>query len=261
VATGDVEDAISWAQDTYLPEHYSSEWNGTLVVIGSSAGGTLVLQALADYATAHPTDPPLVPAFATWSAKFEMASFDSDQAPDDGYSSYDTCDHANGYVPPAADIPNWIRNCWNGLDHYFDSFVLPLPAGDPVPLCGFPIDPDTTDIDPNQTENCADPQPWEDASPYTTWAEALRDQLTLPPVFFANGGGPNENVYANSELVPLKEANDFEALLQQFPSTTFQKCIVDGPHHDGQYVYDYSCEGETDSVFKTTMDFLAQYEG
>ncbi|HEX9313715.1 MAG TPA: hypothetical protein VGA30_12960 [Actinomycetota bacterium] len=79
-------------------------------------------------------------------------------------------------------------------------------------------------------------------------------------MFFANGGGPNENIYANSELVPLKEANDFENLLFG-TSVPHEECIVDQHLHDSQYVYDYSCEGDSDPVFKTTMDFLAQYEG
>lgn len=220
VATADLRAAMAWIRanaSTFWA------WNGRLAAIGESAGGHLVLQAIAE--TDDLGERPDVAA--VWSAKLEMGRFQA--PPDDHWPSADTCDHSR--VP---------HQCWPAEDAYLGA------AG-----CGFPLNPFTTDP-------CADAPRWLAASPLFRWGERTRADLV--PVFFSNGGGPHDTVYRRAETVPLREANEFARLLPTigFAPADFEECVVDTTKHSIRYLFTNRCEDGLpgDRVFDSTVRFL-----
>jgi len=141
-AVQDVEDAVSWVKAHAAS--YWSGWNGKVAALGSSAGGTALLEGIADTAQ---SGEPLVDVAATWSAKIEFGEF-VDHVPTD-HASRDTCDHSK--VP---------TNCWWGVDSYLNSV-----DSQGKPVCGFPIDQEITDP---CADGITDPS-WLEASPHKEW--------------------------------------------------------------------------------------------
>jgi acetyl esterase/lipase len=221
VATADLLAASAWIRAN-ASTFWS--WNGKVAAIGESAGGHLVLQAVAEADPGLGERPDVV---AVWSAKLEMGRFQV--PPKDGWPSADTCDHSR--VP---------HQCWPGEDAYLGA-----------PGCGRPLNPFTTD-------RCADAPRWPAASPLLRWA--ARTRADLVPVFFANGGGPNDTVYRRAETVPLREANEFARLLPTigFAPGDFEECVVDTTRHSIRYLFTNRCEDGLpgDRVFDTTVRFL-----
>lgn len=243
-AAEDVQDAIKWVRG-----HVSSywAWNGRIAAVGASAGGNILLQAIAT--TSDPEKKPDVAG--TWSGKIEMGQFVS--PPDDGIASADTCDHSH------KDGPNFsgVKRCWTGEDFYLNSLdYSQTPPNPPAPVCGFPIDQAHTKV-------CADAQEWLDAAPYTQWNAGSHS--TLPPVFFSNAGGPDPNIYVNAETVPLQEAIEFRNLLVLkgfLQGVDMDFCVVDSKLHGSKYLFDpaLSCEihpGEF--VFTSTLNFFNRF--
>jgi acetyl esterase/lipase len=224
-ATTDIRDAIAWVR-AHAGEY--GLWNGKVAAVGSSAGGHLLLEAIA-LATSSSERPDVA---ATWSGLIEPGRFVL--KPADRWASEDGCDHARA----AAD-------CWRALDQYLDA-----------PGCGSPLDQDSTDA-------CADGTEWVEGSPYVRWSRGSR--ASLVPVFFSNGGGPDDNEYRKAEQVPLRQANEFAALLPAlgFGTGEFQECVVDTTAHGLRYLYDHSCEGRPpeESVMDTTVSFLKLWTG
>jgi len=251
-AVQDVEDAVSWVKDHAAS--YWSGWNGKVAALGSSAGGTALLEAIAEMST---PEAPLVDVAATWSAKMEFAAFDTPPTgPDDPFQSKDTCDHSHAGSLDPMDRGR-AAGCWFGVDRYLDSFY---PNG--KPHCGFDesgaIDRDTTDIDPANPEQSCEPDKagdWVDASPQVSWGCLCA--AAFGPVFFANGGGPDRNDVLQAETVPLEEALEFQGTLlgQDWLPADAVLCTVNTPLHSTNY-RDLPCNDDTPSVFDRTIAFF-----
>jgi acetyl esterase/lipase len=200
VAAQDVLSAIA-----YLKAHSTDfpNWDGTnIAALGTSAGGTVLLEAVAS--TTDPDELPQV--VATWSATMSFATFvdPPHEMGKDEYDSYDTCDHAQSGDYSNINNPGKADDCWTGVDHYLDSVEE---SGDGI--CGFATDPrevdrDTTDVDPDgPSSTCgADSSEWADASPRVEWGLTGSGAV---PVFIANGGGPYDYDVEAAETVPLRE--------------------------------------------------------
>ncbi len=164
VAARDLEDAIGYQKAH--PEDFP-EWDGQhIAALGESAGGSVVLDAVADANARGSQDKPQVSA--TWSGAMEMGSMDT--TPDDGFFSADSCDHARGYVTPMQTEPDYMVNCWFASDRYMGSA-----NEDGTPRCGLswgsggPVpDPYMTHISQDSSDGLrerADLQEWVIAHP------------------------------------------------------------------------------------------------
>jgi hypothetical protein len=248
----DVGDAIAFLKDDPDPEQDFPHWDGTHVAaLGTSAGGTVLLTAVALAATASEADR-LPDVVATWSAKTEFATFDTTPTDPDPWGSDDTCDHAK---------PQGLQNCWRGVDHYLDAFDA---QGNPT--CGFPIDQNSTDVDPDnptETDCTDDPQSWVDASPRSEWDTATYPEF--PAVLIVNGGGtPGEetgenndpNNYDRAEVVTLEDVLElYQDLVINFGSAA-GLCVVDTKIHGAKYEY-LPCDDDTENtVFESTDNFI-----
>jgi len=256
VAAQDVEDAIGFVKDN--PSMFPS-WDGRIAALGTSAGGTVLLDAIADAVANSSEDKPDVTA--TWSAMMQFADLNS--VPVDGFASEDACDHARWYVPPDPDgyDPGRMGGCWWAMDHYMD-----WTATQQSPYCGFDgpggeVGPDSTDVPGDCT---SDLQSWYDVSPYVTWASATESDFG--PMFVANGGGPyiappDPYPYEDAETVVITDPVDFYKLLTQtldWTSDEANLCIVDAPLHGSEYE-DYLCDDDATSghtVFWKTAAFI-----
>jgi acetyl esterase/lipase len=245
VAAQDVQEAIAWVRLNVTD--YWGWWNGKVAAVGESAGGNILLEAVAT--TSDSTKKPDV--VATWSGKIEMGRFI--QRPNDGITSDDTCDHSHKSGPNF----EGVTRCWTGEDFYLNSVdYSQTPPNPPTPVCGIPRDP-------VNSKPCADAQPWIDAAPYTQWNAGSHS--TLPPAFFSNAGGPDPNIYANAETVPLQEAIEFRNLLVLkgfLQGVDMDFCVVDSKLHGSKYLFDPALSCEThpgEFVFTSTLNFFNRF--
>jgi len=262
VAARDLEDAIGYLKAH--PEDFP-EWDGQhIAALGESAGGSVVLDAVADANARGSQDKPQVSA--TWSGAMEMGSMDT--TPDDGFFSADSCDHARGYVTPMQTEPDYMVNCWFASDRYMGSA-----NEDGTPRCGLswgsggPVpDPYMTHISRESSDCAADLDAWWDSSPYRIWAAQGATEADYGPVFIANGGGDDAGTgvnndpgdYAAAETVALEEPREFYEWLtaNTWTSDTARLCVVDTTMHGHKYE-DMPCDDNLDSTVLTdTGDFF-----
>ncbi len=228
-------------------------WDGRIAALGKSAGGTVVLDAVADAVGKSSQNKPDVTA--TWSAKMLFA--DLHTVPNDGNDSEDSCDHARSYNPPPDYDPGRVAACWVGVNHYMDATHT-----QDTPNCGFGgpdgrVEATYTDVPGDCT---SDLQSWHDASPYVSWATANKPDFG--PVFIANGGGDYTDPYDydKAETVAITEPEDFNhdrLIGNGWALADAELCIVDAPKHDSQYE-DLPCEGDPEgaTVFSDTAAFI-----
>src|SRR6266567_8250347 len=83
---------------------------------------------------------------------------------------------------------------------------------------------------------------------------------TMPPIFFANGGGPASGIGMTSdpELIGLIEAVDFRTVLTTQLVINF-RCIVNRPLHATAYLPGHCNDGNTDTVLQRTVTFLGDH--
>jgi len=225
-AIHDVEDAVAWAQahaNEYCPSEgpaVASCWNGNVELVGNSAGGNLVYMAsgrMGDVA-----DDAQVQAVGAWSGALKLDYMDP---PVDAW--------------PCEDSQTWkADNCAKAERKYVD--------------CGmsYPTDPN----DPCLPE-------YSDASP-----EAWYFDTSLPKAFFANGTPKAVMPFATNDLEVVSEASakSFSDNLEgngwdpdgPGPTGAFLYCKIPFDLHATNYLYDYSCPNETDSVYVTMIDYL-----
>ena len=225
-------------------------WDGRIAALGKSAGGTVLLDAVADAVGKSSQNKPDVTA--TWSAKMFLA--DLHTVPVDGHNSGDSCDHARSYNPPPDYDPGRVAACWVGVNHYMDATHTQQ-----TPNCGFDgpdgrVDPRYTDVPGDCTSDLTS---FHDASPYVSWATA--NESDFGPVFIANGGGDYTDPYDydKAETVAITEPVDFYNRIASAWGTHAHLCIVDAPKHDSQYE-DLPCENDPEgaTVYSDTAAFI-----
>jgi len=74
--------------------------------------------------------------------------------------------------------------------------------------------------------------------------------VAASPVFIANGGGPSDTDVEKAEIVPLRDANEFEAEAGLLVVTKL--CIVDTQLHGTHYKYE-QCNDEEDPEVELTV--------
>ena len=155
------------------------------------------------------------------------------------------------YTDPAD--PGSADDCWTGVGHFLNS-VDENGRG----ICGFDehgdVDRDSTDVDPeNETAICdTDPADWAAASPRVQWDD-LANQVV--PVFVANGGGDDETIVENAELVPLQDAKEFAQASGTRINTRL--CTVDTKRHGTHFEFDHcNDESEEVTVLASTAEFI-----
>ena len=231
-AIRDVQDAVRWAKAHANDYCGGSQicWDGSKVyLLGGSSGGNLSLAAAArSTLDGAPNNRPT--AVALWSGAPRLTPMNTFLGPLYG------CTNVPG--PGGYKATNNSTGCWNVVNQYLG--------------CG---NPPTDGPDPN----CEQSGIYSAASPYTYYSVAPAN--SLPPPFFANGGGPTAGV-SNPELIALGESDDLRnALLPTWSASKFQECTVNTTLHGSAYVNDpaKTCNeyhsGEF-TVWKSTITWL-----